>query len=387
MTISLRVGGTDFSIWTDVEITRSMDAASGTFSFTSASDEYNFLPVKAGDPVSVVINNKTVISGFVDRVEVAYDAYNHVIRVSGRDKTSDVIDSKVDHEIEFQAPITLESVAEQVLSNIGASSVKVVSEVGDIPPFVKGELLSASIGQTAFDFIESYARKRQILITTNGKGDLVLTRAKESSTALEFRNIVGGNANNIKSAEVSYDHSRRYSDYKLYSQGNPGGDPYANESSTQLTDRTSTFSDSEVRGSRKYSNLAESSSKEETLEERVRWEGEIRKAKSFSYKCTVVGFGPSKDGAPYSPNSMARVADDFAGVHRELLITDVTYNLSVREGSTTSLTLIPKEAYSKLKSTDQFQPKEGRESLRQQVRERESAEEIENLWNTNNKNN
>jgi len=385
MSIKLRVGGKDYSNWTSVSVSRSMDAASGAFNFVAASDEKQPFPVKTGDPVSVVIGGTEVMNGYIDMVEVSYTADNHHIQVTGRDKTADIIDSKVDHEIEFQAPISLDEVAKQTLANIGASDVKIVNNIKDLKPFEKGELISASIGQGAFDFIESYARKRQALVTTDGKGSLVLTRADEDGPKISFNNVIGGKDNNIKSASVSYDDTERYSDYKLYSQGNPGGDEDVDESSEQLTNRTATYKDKEIRSSRKYSNLAESSSKEEPLSDRVQWEAEIRKAKSFKYECAVVGFTAAEDGPPYEPNKLANVKDDFSNVDRELLITDIEYTLSLYEGSITRFTLIPKEAYSTLKKEDQFQGKPASKTPKKAADEADTGKRLAQVWGNNDK--
>lgn len=378
--IILQVKGMDYSNWTSVTVTKSLDAASGSFNFVSVTDESNPIPIRPGDSVVVLVNSVPVITGFVDSVEIGYSSTDHSIQIAGRDKTADLIDSKVDYELEFTAPITLQEISEKAISNVGAS-ISVVDQVGSLSPFEKGDLLSASIGQTAFSFIEEYARKRQVTVTSNGAGNLVFARSDNAQSAGSLLNVIGGQNNNIKSASILYDDSERFSNYKIYSQGNPGGDPYADESSEQLTDRTANYTDDGVRSSRKYNNLAESSGKEATLADRAKWEGEIRKAKSFSYSCTVAGFSPKgESGAPFELNTLLQVKDDFGEVDRELLVSELKFTQSVGAGSQTDLTLIPKEAFSLQKSTDSFQPKTSKKTPKQVADEQRTIRDQEQLW-------
>lgn len=350
MSITLEVGGRRYSNWTEVEVERALDQISGSFKFMAASDYKLPFPVPRGQAVKVFVNQTQVMTGYVDKISVSYDGSSHEITVEGRDKTADIVDSKVDHKIEFKAPITLEDVAQETLSAIGATDVKVINKVAGLAPFAKGELVSANIGQSAFEFIDQYAKKRQVVCTTDGKGNLVFDRASTTSTKIKLNNVVGGSSNTIRSATAEYDDSERYNTYTFYSQGNPAGDKTASESSKQLTTRTATHTDSEVRSSRKYHEVAESSGKEEDLEKRAKWEGNIRKAKSFKYTAIVVGHSATDSGPAYEPNTLMYVNDDFSDVHLEMLAIKVKYSLSSHEGSLTTLELMTKEAFAILNS-------------------------------------
>jgi len=346
--ITLEVGGRRYNNFTEVNIERALDAISGVFYFQAASDYKLPFPIPRGQAVKVYVNDSQVITGYVDRIKVSYDSNTHTISIEGRDKTADIVDSKVDHKIEFVAPISLEDIATQTLAAIGATDVSVINKVEGLEPFLKGDLISANIGQSAFDFLDMYAKKKQVITTTDGLGNLVFSRASTVSTDVQLNNIVGGTLNTIKSASVSYDDSERFNEYTFYSQGNPGGDKDVGESSKQLTDRTGTYTDPEVRTSRQYHEVSESSSKEATLDDRAKWEGQIRKAKSFRYNCTVVGHSPVDSGEAYTPNTLVRVKDDFADVNDELLLFKVTSRVSSSGGSTTDLEMLTKEAFNVL---------------------------------------
>lgn len=67
------------------------------------------------------------------------------------------------------------------------------------------------------------------------------------------------------------------------------------------------------------------------------------------YTCTVQGFGQTIDGAPrlYAVNTIASVRDDLMidadgrGLREDMLVTDVEFTHSRKEGQTTTLTLVP----------------------------------------------
>lgn len=348
MSLALEVGGMIYSNWIEATVERRLTAATGTFSFTAASDYKLPFPIPRGQAVTVLVNGKPVLTGFVDRISVSYDARGHSISIEGRDKTADIVDSKVDHKIEFKAPISLEEVARRTLSENGVTDVSVKNEVSGLEPFSEGDLISAHVGESLFEFIEKYARKRQVLVTTDGKGNLVLTRASTVNTDIQLNNVVGGTSNTIKAARVDYDDSDRFNTYKFYSQGNPSGDSAKTGTGKKLTNVTGEYIDSDVRASRKFHAIAESSSDIVTLEKRAKWEGQVRKAKSVKFTATVVGHGPTDGGDPYMVNTLVQVNDDFSDLRQQLLIIGVVSKLSSGGGSTTELELVSAESFALL---------------------------------------
>lgn len=349
MTVYLEIAGRYFGNWTAVEVERSMEHLCGTFKFDYVSDYKEPFPIKRGAPCRVVINGEPVITGYVDRITVAYDASRHLLQVIGRDRTMDVVDSKIDHRIHLIPPITLEQVCQKTLENINATDISVINLAPDIEPFRKEEIVAAHVGRSAFDYIECYARKRQVLVTTDGHGNLVLTKKTKSGASFRLQNEIDNDMNNIKAASVEYDDSKRFNEYSFYSQGNPSADPMLEDSPHQLTARADTFFDTEIRESRTFREICESSTKKEgsqhKIKKRAEWEARIRRAKALKYTATVVGHSSTDQGTPYKPNTIGQVSDVFADIEDELLLTKVTYRLSLDHGSETDLELIPPDAF------------------------------------------
>ena len=349
--ITLQTNGGRMSNWTDAEITRSLDSISGSFRLTVVADKLEPLPVRAGDQCTVSVNGTTVLTGYVDMVEVSYSASQHTITVTGRDKTADIVDSHCDNVLEFKAPISMEEVCKKTLAAAGLSGVTIKNTVKGLKPFSKDELVSGKIGEKCFDFMDKYALKRQVVLTTDGLGSLVIARASESKENYVLKNVIADNFNTIKEAVVTYDHTERYNKYIFVTQANHSADPKSTEKVSKATHRRSQAVDDEIRTSRQYVAIDEGSAKEPTIKDRATWEKNLRKAKSFKYRCTHVAHSPySHDGTPYKPNSLVTVKDEWAGISTDLLVVTVTLRLSVFNGSTTELELLPREAFELLRS-------------------------------------
>lgn len=349
--ITLQTNGGRMTNWTDAEIVRSLDAISGSFRLSIVADKIDPLPVRAGDQCTVMVNSTVVLTGYVDQVTVSYSATTHMITVTGRDKTADIVDSHCDNSLEFKAPISMEEVCKKTLAAAGLSGVNVVNKVSGLKPFTKDELISGKIGEKCFDFMDKYALKRQVVLTTDGLGSLVIARASETNEGYTLKNVISDNFNTIKEANVTYDDSERYNKYIFVTQANYAADPKSTEKLSKATHRRSEATDSEIRASRQYVAIDEGSSKEETMKDRATWEKNLRKAKSFKYSCVHVGHSPySHEGTPYKPNSLVTVQDEWANVFRELLVITVTTRLSSSAGSTTEMELLPREAFELLRS-------------------------------------
>lgn len=344
--ITLEVNGASFNGFTDITVSRSIETMASTFNFTATINNQSTFPIKVNDACKVVIGKVFVINGFVEAVSVNYSPSSHAIQISGRDRTADVIDSSVVGNVSFIAPIAFEQVIRNVLDNLGLKNIKVLNQAGDIAIFTEGEIISGEIGMSAFDFIEEYARKRQVLLTTDGAGNILLTRGSGQVITTMLLNQLGGDRNNIKSSTTNYDNSQRYNSYTVESQINLSGEFSGEVDINTAVDQQGVAPiDSEIRATRQLVINAEVSSDIQTATERANWEANIRRARSFTYNVKVQGFFAEEDKRLWQPNFLVKVIDDFASINAFLLIKNVTYNFSNDGGSTTSIDFVVKDAY------------------------------------------
>lgn len=338
--ILLQLNGEDFTNFDRVAVFRSMETASGAFSFSSSANNKNLFPVKKGDAVQVIVDDVQVVDGFVEKVSANYSATDHKITITGRDKLGDLIDSSVFGVKEFTGNISLVDVARNILQGIGLTDVEVIDQTGGVRAFDESDITSAEVGQNAFDFLELYARKRQVLLTTDGSGNLLLARASTTVFPGKLKNVVGSNENNIIDATLDTDDTKRFYRYVSQSQLNP----YALDiGAGDVSSQNGQAIDGAIRKSRVFEFNAEESQDSFTGKDRATWEANIQRARSITYSPRVQGH--SVDGEIWKPNVLVEIEDQFADITATMLVRAMSYEQSIDQGSTTRLDLTYKDAY------------------------------------------
>jgi prophage tail gpP-like protein len=342
--ILLEVNGTSYEGFTSVSATRSIETMSGSFDFNTTINNVSSFPIRVGDSCRVIVEGVPVVTGFVEVVNISYNANSHSITIQGRDRTADVIDSSLQDEIHFDGTVSLKRIIERVVSNLGITNIKVNDKSGGISNFEDRQ--SGEIGMAAFQFIEQYARKRQVLLTTDGAGNIDIIRGAGVGINSRLVNVVGRNDSNILSSNMSYNYSDRFYKYVFESQGsfsffNTGGETDANT----MVNRSEFARDSKIRKTRSLTLNAESSLDGQTDKQRAQWECNIRRARSQTYSARMQGFVAPSDNIIWAPNQLVNIQDEFADVNAEMLIKSVTYSQSIGEGSTSSLEFVVKDAY------------------------------------------
>ena len=345
--ITLEINGNRFGGFTDISVFRSVETISGSFFFNATNENIVDFPIKADDACRVFIDSISVINGFVESVQVSYDANSHSLSMRGRDKTCDVIDSSTIGKKEFVGPIKLTDIIIKTLSSNSIAGISVINEAGAIQQFKDGEFFSAEIGTTVFEFIEKYARKRQVLLTTDGNGNIVLARAGTTSAVTTLQNRKDNLDNNILSANVNYDFTQRYNKYLMESQLNPSALAFgADISNANVVNQAGSSTDDKIRESRQLQIMSGSSDTGGDLANLATWHANLRRIRSMDYSAVVLGFYQDEAKSRlWIPNELVQVADEFADVSATLLIRTVEYNFNLTAGSTTTLSLVEKDAY------------------------------------------
>lgn len=348
MTITLEIDGNRFEGFTAINVFRSVEAISGSFQFAATSSKVINFPISAGQACRVLINDIPVITGFVEVVGVSYNATGHSLDISGRDGTSDVIDSTVAGGKEFTAPITLEQIITTSLSNNNITGIEVINNAGNIEPFAQGQSFSASVGETLFAFFEKYARKKQVLLSTDGKGNIVLNRAGSTATLAPLRNVKNGQQNNILSGSIRYSETDRFNKYTIRSQGNNSSilDFFGTSNENAVDQKNSAIDTDIKREGRQLDIISNSSDDNVTLGDLATWHANLRRIRGTEYNVIVQGFFQDKQETRlWIPNELVQIEDEFADVSATQLIKSVEYNLSEISGTTTTISLVDKDAY------------------------------------------
>jgi prophage tail gpP-like protein len=342
MSLSLFFNGLNYNGFTEAEVKRDIETGASSFSFTSTSSGNNVLPMREGDKVQVFADDEfKILTGFIDEYDLSYTHKSHSTTVKGRSLTADIIDSTI------SSPKTFIDVGFLQLckDNVEEFGIEVISEIPE--PSLRNfeDIDDAKTGQKIFEFLELFARRRQVLLTDNENGNLIITRASSKLNPNSLRNIIGASDNNIIAGGRRVNLGQLYNTYIAQSQFNPlnvndlGVDILPDFLSGELGQAI----DTDIRAPRRYEFFTEETTDTFTLLDRARWEMSIRRARNFEYKCTVQGH--SQNGLGWNPNILHQIDDDFARIYGQFLCKSLTYRYSVDTGSLTDLVFTNKNAY------------------------------------------
>ena len=343
MPITLEVNGVEYTNFTMATVTLSLDTLSNDFSFQAVLPAGEQLPLKGGEKCSILVDGELVVTGFIENVTGRYTATDHTIFVTGRDRTADLIDSSIDVIDDIRAPVSLKVIVEKVAKHIGSDLAVVDNANPD--EFNKAEdIVTPQPGDNAFTFVEGYAQKRQVLLTSNAAGNVVITNSKSTPSDSIIQNVVGAIGNNILTADWSYMTANLFNKYIQKGQLSPVALDFGGSETTDgLVSQKGEAIDKSVRPGRQRVTVSDKSFSSEQLQKRAEWSKKIRGARSVAYSCTVQGF-KNTAGQRWDVNTLVSVVDTFADINRDLLLNSVRF-LFNEDGSVSLLQFVEADAY------------------------------------------
>jgi prophage tail gpP-like protein len=338
--VKLYVGGQEYAGWKDVSLTRSLTAVSGKFkvSATDSWDKSNSSWTLApGLSCVVKIGDDTVMTGYIDQLDTNVSGNERRITVSGRDKTCDLVDCSMPATPVFYANMDLYRFAQLLCRPFGIEVVKSTS-VGKLVPAHR-----VNPGETIHSALDLWARRRGVLLTTDGLGRLVIEKVSGAAASVS---LVEGQ--NIKSASLSIDQTQRFKNYVIKTQV-PSSD---DESIPDTWNISASAVDRAITRSRTLLIMAETGENQEQMKTRIQWEAAHRAAEGVRIDVEVVGWRQTEGGTIWAPNQRVNMVSPSLGIELELLIGEVEFSQSETDGTVTKMKLARKDAYQPQPSID-----------------------------------
>lgn len=355
------LNGAPFAGWLALQVTQSFDQASGVCTLRMSPQPGNPLPVKLGDTAQVILAGQPAITGHVHRVWGEHDIQSHVIQAQIRDKTQDLIDSTIGPKVDIDPPVGLADVARKTLDAMGLKGIQVIDKVG-ADPFKQGEKVSAPIDEHGHTFIESWARKRDVVLTTDGKGNLVIDQNKGERLAGAFIHfgLPDDPLNNCIKSQFGIDDFNRHNAHAVAGQKSPNdrafwesrpkGEPLAQ--ARTVSNRFGVAHDPSVRPERRLHSRGGKGMQGKTAKEQAKWRANTMRAKSNEYVCTVAGF-TTAGGQLWWPGKLVPVYDYWWDVSADLFLKEVEMSKDHGKGAITQL---------KFALADSFKSQAGRDA-------------------------
>ena len=331
MTLMAEIEGIPYTDAISISVNRSIRNMVNEFSIETSANAMENLPVRTGNTVVIYADGNIIFNGFVDRISMNNSRDSHSLSVQGRERTQDLLDSTVTGATTFSGGLAFTDIARRVLDAGNMQDIEVINETGVSPTFLGTDIVSADIGDGAFDFLEKLARKLQFVLTTNEDGNLLMLRASQSRLPMRLINERGGQNNNVLSSSMTKDLATRYNQYNVVSQLNP---VTSSEPAASIVSQLGSGIDSEIRQSRILTINSEEELDNSRVRSRAAFEANIRRAASLEYYAVIQG--NSIHGDAIKLNRLVFVKDDLAGIASDMLLHTVRYSFSA-SGSATSL--------------------------------------------------
>ena len=325
--VALFADGKIYRGWQSVSVSRAVDIVAGSFSVSMTERLRRSsapLKIRPGQSVQVQFDGQSVITGFIDSVDVSYNERQHSIIVAGRDKTADLVDCSAPSK-QFNNQ-SLKDIAATLCAPFG------INVIGNAPE--KISTVKTEEGETVYEMLEKLARSQQKLLTSSSAGDLLITDGKQGALAGTL-----SLGKNIKACSGRYDYRDRYSVY-TGKCSIPGDD---NNFGTNAAQTTGKSTDSGITRYRPLVILAEESLNNTQIKQRMDWENNVRAARSARITYTVTGWTDAQN-ALWKPFSTVRIIDAFIGIDQVMMIAGVRFVLD-GGGMMTELSVTGLNAY------------------------------------------
>lgn len=333
--VEIKIGDQVYGGWKRARIERGIEQIAGSFELT-VSERWpgQAVPrqIRRGERCTILADGETVITGYVDDADPSYTADAHEFRVRGRDATGDLVDCSAIYKTGQWSGVKLDRIVRDVCLPFGIK-VTVETDIG-----ASFSSFSISEGESAFECIERACRMRAVMPVSDGKGGLVLTRAKDGESVADLIEGV-----NILSADGNFGMKERYSRYIVKGQDRGSDDDFdAPETHTQVKAESV---DDQVLRYRPLVVLAESRGPHATYKDRATWERNVRRGRSSVATVVVRGWRNLATSLLWQPNTMVHLVSPWLGVDAYVLVVAATFTLDDERGEVTSLRLSSRDAF------------------------------------------
>jgi len=337
----LFINGQKFTHFTRGFVRLSLEQAASLFEFSYADLRVDLTgppPIEAGDRCTIKLQDRLLVTGFIDDVSTQYSAGELQLTARGRSTLGDLVDCSAHFKKGRWRDVTLRQIAQNLCSPFGIEVS--VDPVGDYKK--RFPRFAIDPGESVLDCITRAARLRGLFPASDPEGALRLLAAGErvlSNVALEYgQNIIRG--------ERLDSHAGRHSAYFIKGQS-----PSDNESNGRTTaqENSAIFDDQIVRY-RPLLLVSTSQKGKRDLKRRAVWERNRRAGQGERVIYTVDGFGYGEgfNREVWMPGVQVRIKDPRLAVDGTFLLIACAYRFAAdgnEGGRTTDLTFVQKAAF------------------------------------------
>lgn len=342
----IEVDGRRYAHFVSASVEVSIESLARRFQFSAVTRGIGDIPFRPGQPCRVWVDDDPVLTGFVEKIELSLDpgAEDVTYTVSGRDRLADVVDSNVDGLGDFRSSVASAARAVLRFLDVDARVVDRSNSAGRTLGSA-GEVLAPDPSETAAEFLWGLASRRQVLLSSDGEGNLVVANGDPTPLSTRLVHRVDGVGNNLVGVRFESDHSRRFGVYRVVTQQNVAESSFLDIDiePAEVATTVAEHRDARVRRTRRRTLAGDAHYAPGDAKARARWEANLARAEGLTYEVTVPTWRDDA-GALWAVNTAPVVEDEFAGIAARMTIAALVFEDS-EEGPSTRLTLRRLDAY------------------------------------------
>ncbi|MFJ2990375.1 phage baseplate assembly protein [Collimonas sp. NPDC087041] len=324
--VVVTVNNRDYQGWIESNIQRSIENISSRFTIPVSMVPGSPPDIHRQDDMKVYINKTLVVTGTVLAAEPFYKRDDCGFKIEGRSRTGDLIGCSAIYRGGQWKSAKLDQIARDVCGQF--VDVVVDADMGAALSDFKIE-----DGETVVNLLSRAARMRGILVTTNARGQLLLTTAGKNRS---HGAIVRGQ--NVISMESIGSDADRYSQYIGYGQKKSTGN------FDEATQQKASVFDSEMRRSLPLMVNVQGNTDTADIRRLLEHTMRVRRGHAYGLKYQLEGW--TWEGKPWEINTLVPIYDDIVGLNGDLwLICEINNKCDLTEGDVTIITVRPPDAY------------------------------------------
>lgn len=342
--IELYVGGQIYTGWKATETYLDLESLAHYASLECAYTEADGVSIKNGEKCELKIDNELVLTGYIDRLDnsVAGDSFDLSIEI--RSKTADLVDCSAGYQ-QIQNR-DAKSIAEELCKPF---DITVKWDSKQEPRKITWKIEPMD---TVFDVLKMIARECNLILTTNGEGEVLFTEAgTENVGTLTL-------GKEVLSLQYTNDWTARFSDYICCGDNQSYRDDWKGGSETVIKKGNvkTTVKDEEINRYRPTLMMTDDVANGQNTKAMAEFERD--RSISMGKVITVRLRGWRNLTSLWQINQCLSVAASPVVVADDWLITSVTFILNGDDGYVVELVLSPPEGFGSQMYGDRYQDEE-----------------------------
>lgn len=357
--ITIAVNGQQYEDFLSASVSKSLVQVSGGFAFKMTDRKDDGIPFKADDEVEIFIDSEKIMTGYIMEIEGNIEKSNDIISIKGKEKVIDFVQSDLSSNISFgsssnsleeqylndlenqpvlEGNFSLIEVIKKALRNINLN-INVNLQNGFIlDKFTQEENIIGKVGEKAFKFCEKFARKRNVVITSDENGNILIQKATNIYNGEILQLIIGNETNNVLKSSYKQSFNNRFYKYTARSSQNLGLGSFGDNP----TNKVVIVYNNQVRNSRQREIIMDANSLS-TMRKRLIWQKNFDLNEDI-YNSRARGFR-SNIGELWNLNTLVEVNDEKWKIKKRMLVKSCNWKLS-GGGTFTNMALVDPIAFS-----------------------------------------